>query len=95
MDALKFLALVFITSLLSKAATAQYTCWTALLIKEGHSADERESMSSVDPDEAKIGRGVQIALFNSSMNFKGIQIGLWNKNQKRSLPFINWNFKNQ
>jgi hypothetical protein len=44
-------------------------------------------------NQAKIGRGVQIALFNSSMNFKGIQIGLWNKNQKRSLPFINWNFK--
>jgi hypothetical protein len=46
-------------------------------------------------NQAKVGRGVQIALFNSSMNFKGIQIGLWNKNQKRSLPFINWNFKDK
>ncbi len=39
-------------------------------------------------------RGVQIALFNKSNNLKGVQIGLWNKNSKRSLPFINWNFKN-
>ena len=38
--------------------------------------------------------GVQIGLFNSCKDLKGIQIGLWNKNQKRSLPFINWNFKN-
>jgi hypothetical protein len=27
-------------------------------------------------------------------HLKGAQIGLWNKNQKRSLPFINWNFSN-
>ncbi|MBX3257663.1 MAG: hypothetical protein KF862_26280 [Chitinophagaceae bacterium] len=43
-------------------------------------------------NQCKRARGVQIALFNSSKDFKGIQIGLWNKNQKRSLPFINWNF---
>ena len=36
--------------------------------------------------------GLQIALFNSCYNLRGIQLGLWNINQKRSLPFINWNF---
>ena len=38
--------------------------------------------------------GIQIALFNSCQELNGIQIGLWNVNQKRRLPFINWNFKN-
>lgn len=35
--------------------------------------------------------GLQISLFNTSFRTKGVQIGLWNKNEKRSLPFINWN----
>lgn len=39
--------------------------------------------------------GVQIALINSCKNLKGFQFGIWNKNQKRSLPFINWCFKTQ
>lgn len=38
-------------------------------------------------------KGVQIALVNSCKDLKGFQFGLWNKNQKRSLPFINWAFK--
>ena len=38
-------------------------------------------------------RGVQMAMFNSCIDLKGFQFGLWNKNQKRSLPFINWVFK--
>ena len=38
--------------------------------------------------------GVQIAMFNSCNDLKGFQFGLWNKNQRRSLPFINWAFKN-
>lgn len=37
--------------------------------------------------------GVQIGLINSCKQLKGFQIGLWNKNQKRSLPIINWCFK--
>ena len=37
--------------------------------------------------------GVQIGLINSSMNLKGVQIGLWNKNQKRKMPLLNWSFK--
>ena len=37
--------------------------------------------------------GAQIGLFNNSKNLRGIQLGLWNKNGKRSLPFINWQFK--
>jgi len=37
-------------------------------------------------------RGVQIGLFNTCSDLKGFQIGLWNKNIKRSLPIINWNF---
>jgi len=36
--------------------------------------------------------GVQIGLINKTHKLKGIQIGLWNTNEKRSLPFINWNF---
>lgn len=38
-------------------------------------------------------RGLQIALFNSCKDSRGIQIGFWNENEKRKLPFINWNFK--
>lgn len=38
-------------------------------------------------------RGLQIALFNSCKDSQGVQIGFWNENQKRKLPFINWNFK--
>ncbi len=33
--------------------------------------------------------GVQIGLFNRSYS-KGFQIGVWNKNAKRSLPILNW-----
>ena len=39
------------------------------------------------------GQGLQIGVFNKSKNFKGIQLGLWNTNDKRSLPILNWNFK--
>ncbi|MES2654067.1 MAG: hypothetical protein V4620_00660 [Bacteroidota bacterium] len=35
-------------------------------------------------------KGVQLGLVNSCRQLKGIQFGLWNKNQKRSLPLINW-----
>lgn len=38
-------------------------------------------------------RGLQIGLYNSCKNFRGIQIGGWNENGKRKLPIINWNFK--
>ena len=37
--------------------------------------------------------GVQIGIINSCRQLKGLQFGLWNKNQNRSLPIINWNFK--
>lgn len=37
--------------------------------------------------------GVQIGLFNNAKKLRGIQIGLINKNEKRILPFVNWNFK--
>ena len=40
-------------------------------------------------------RGLQIALFNSCKDSKGLQIGFWNVNQKRKLPFVNWNFKSK
>ena len=36
--------------------------------------------------------GLQIGLFNKSHDFKGIQIGFWNINNARTLPFLNWNF---
>ncbi len=37
--------------------------------------------------------GIQVGLWNDSKDLRGIQLGLWNKNGKRSLPFINWQFK--
>ena len=37
--------------------------------------------------------GVQIGLINSAKRLRGFQFGLWNKNQHRSLPVINWAFK--
>lgn len=40
-------------------------------------------------------RGLQISLYNSCEDFRGIQIGAWNENGKRKLPFINWNFRKQ
>ncbi|MDC8003237.1 hypothetical protein POV27_04200 [Aureisphaera galaxeae] len=42
-------------------------------------------------DESMI--GLQIGLWNNANSLRGIQLGLWNKNGKRSLPFINWQFK--
>ncbi|WP_315821980.1 LA_2272 family surface repeat-containing protein [Paraflavitalea speifideaquila] len=38
------------------------------------------------------GRGLQIGLVNMCKDLKGIQLGLWNMNPKRSLPLINWSF---
>lgn len=35
-------------------------------------------------------KGVQIGIHNTCRQLKGVQFGLWNKNQKRSLPLINW-----
>lgn len=44
-------------------------------------------------NQDQITRGVQVALFyNQSEDLEGFQFGLWNKNQKRSLPFVNWSF---
>jgi hypothetical protein len=37
--------------------------------------------------------GLQIGLFNSTNELRGIQIGLWNRNEKRALPLVNWNFR--
>ncbi|MEI9809216.1 MAG: hypothetical protein WDO16_15890 [Bacteroidota bacterium] len=38
------------------------------------------------------GAGLQIGLLNICKHMKGVQIGLWNVNSKRKLPFINWSF---
>jgi hypothetical protein len=38
------------------------------------------------------GRGMQIGLLNICKDLKGVQLGLWNVNSKRKLPFINWSF---
>ncbi len=37
----------------------------------------------------KSNKGVQIGVFNRSYS-KGLQVGIWNVNNKRSMPFINW-----
>lgn len=39
--------------------------------------------------------GLQIGIVNRTKKLRGIQIGLWNVNEKRSLPFINWDFSNK
>ena len=36
--------------------------------------------------------GVQIGLVNIAKDLRGFQFGIWNVNDKRSLPFINWQF---
>ena len=38
---------------------------------------------------SKSNNGIQIGIFNKSYS-KGFQLGLWNKNLKRSLPILNW-----
>jgi hypothetical protein len=40
-------------------------------------------------------RGVQIGLMNRATNLRGFQIGLINKNSRRTLPFINWQFRDK
>lgn len=40
-------------------------------------------------------KGLQIGLYNKSTNMRGVQIGLWNTNGRRSLPFINWQFRDK
>ncbi|MBW1294228.1 LA_2272 family surface repeat-containing protein [Aquimarina litoralis] len=37
-------------------------------------------------------KGIQIGLFNKTADQRGLQIGLWNRNERRSFPFINWQF---
>ena len=41
------------------------------------------------------GKGIQLAAFNRSEEFYGIQIGIWNVIGDKSRPIINWNFKNK
>ncbi|MNY11774.1 hypothetical protein D3C86_1448220 [compost metagenome] len=36
--------------------------------------------------------GIQVGIFNTSKKTRGFQIGLWNVNERRKLPLINWNF---
>lgn len=40
-------------------------------------------------NKAGTNHGLQVGLINSSRS-KGFQIGVWNKNAKRSLPILNW-----
>jgi hypothetical protein len=44
-------------------------------------------------NRATIAKGIQIGLFNKTTQLRGFQFGLWNINGKRSLPFLNWQFK--
>ena len=47
---------------------------------------------SVHRNECYAMNGIQIGIVNISKRTRGIQLGLWNKNEKRKLPIINWNF---
>lgn len=40
-------------------------------------------------NKTKHNYGLQVGILNKS-NSKGLQLGLWNVNNKRSMPFINW-----
>lgn len=43
-------------------------------------------------NETDFMNGVQIGIVNRSKKTKGVQIGLWNINEKRKFPLINWSF---
>lgn len=45
---------------------------------------------SIIRNDSYVCKGLQIGLINTCKHLKGIQIGLWNVNSKRKLPFINW-----
>ena len=40
-------------------------------------------------------RGAQIGLINYTHRLRGIQVGLWNVNRKRKLPIVNWDFSDR
>lgn len=46
-------------------------------------------------NQAAMTRGMQIGLVNNSLALRGFQFGIWNKNEKRSLPILNWNFSDK
>lgn len=54
--------------------------------------DTKGVQISLFNDSRKHIQGVQIGFVNKAKNLKGIQFGLWNVNQKRKLPIINWSF---
>jgi hypothetical protein len=67
---------------------------TGLQVGIGNSAiDYKGIQIGVLSNDVLKSRGIQIGLFNKSKNLKGLQFGLWNVNQKRKMPLINWNFK--
>lgn len=43
-------------------------------------------------NRATVARGIQVGIYNKATRLRGIQLGLWNVNERRSLPFINWQF---
>lgn len=43
-------------------------------------------------NQAMVVHGIQIGSFNVAKKLKGFQFGLWNVNQKRKLPLVNWAF---
>jgi hypothetical protein len=55
--------------------------------------DFRGAVFSLLRNSSIEGKGVQAGLLNVCKHMKGIQIGLWNVNSKRKLPFVNWCFK--
>ena len=38
-------------------------------------------------------KGLQVGIINHSAELRGIQIGLWNRNGRRAMPLLNWQFK--
>jgi len=44
---------------------------------------------------AKKTSGSQIGIYNKTLKLRGFQFGLWNVNERRSLPIINWNFRDK
>ena len=62
-------------------------------VANGNESEANGVQIGIIGNETEVMKGLQVGLINKSKNLRGIQIGLWNVNQKRKLPLINWNFK--
>lgn len=55
-----------------------------------NSADDFKGMQVGVYNKMQTGFGIQIGLINISKSTSGLQLGFWNRNGKRTMPFINF-----